>query len=151
WDSAPSRAGLVKRTTPAQTSRHYYGLSTFVTKSTAIRHDATQATLELCPRRIENRNLAWHLTCSCRSERNCAVSVMPAENRRTGEMSDQMGDLVRALRQELKMTQEEFAHELGITVGTVNRWENGRFRPSKLARASILDFAARHGLSVEAM
>ena len=66
-------------------------------------------------------------------------------------MVEQMSDLVRALRRELKMTQEELAHELGITVGTVNRWENGRFRPSKLARATILEFAQRHGLSIEAL
>jgi len=63
-------------------------------------------------------------------------------------MPDEMGAFVRDLRRELTMTQEEFAHELGITVGTVNRWENGRFRPSKLARASILEFAAKHGISV---
>lgn len=64
-------------------------------------------------------------------------------------MSDRMSELVRALRRELKMTQEEFAHELGITVGTVNRWENGRFRPSKLARATLFEFASKHGLSLE--
>jgi putative transcriptional regulator len=63
-------------------------------------------------------------------------------------MFDQASEFVRSLRHELKMTQEEFAHELGITVGTVNRWENGRFRPSKLARATLLDFAQRHGRSV---
>ena len=60
-------------------------------------------------------------------------------------MFDQASEFVRSLRRELKMTQEEFAHELGITVGTVNRWENGRFRPSKLARATLLEFAERHG------
>jgi putative transcriptional regulator len=64
-------------------------------------------------------------------------------------MFDRMSELVRALRHELKMTQEELAHELGITVGTVNRWENGRFRPSKLARATLLEFASKHGLSLE--
>jgi transcriptional regulator with XRE-family HTH domain len=46
------------------------------------------------------------------------------------------------------MTQEELAHALGITVGTVNRWENGRFRPSKLARATIAEFARRHGVTL---
>ena len=66
-------------------------------------------------------------------------------------MFEPMSELVRALRRELKMTQEEFAHELGITVGTVNRWENGRFRPSKLARATLLDFATKRGLSVDAV
>jgi DNA-binding transcriptional regulator YiaG len=60
-------------------------------------------------------------------------------------MFDQASEFVRSLRRELQMTQEEFAHELGITVGTVNRWENGRFRPSKLARATLLEFAERHG------
>ena len=64
-------------------------------------------------------------------------------------MMDQMSELVRALRRELKLTQEELAHELGITVGTVNRWENRRFRPSKLARAMLIDFAQKRGLSVE--
>ena len=60
-------------------------------------------------------------------------------------MFNRSSQFVRSLRRELKMTQEEFAHELGITVGTVNRWENGRFRPSKLARATLLEFAERHG------
>ena len=49
------------------------------------------------------------------------------------------------------MTQEEFAHALGITVGTVNRWENGRFRPSKLARATIMEFARRNGVPATAI
>lgn len=60
-------------------------------------------------------------------------------------MLDHTGEFVRGLRRDLGLTQEEFAHELGITVGTVNRWENQRFRPSKLARATIVQFAQRHG------
>ena len=63
-------------------------------------------------------------------------------------MDEKMSEFVRQLRRQLGMTQEEFAHALGITVGTVNRWENRRFRPSKLARAQIMDFARRHGLPV---
>jgi DNA-binding transcriptional regulator YiaG len=63
-------------------------------------------------------------------------------------MAENMSEFIRQLRQQLGMTQEEFAHALGITVGTVNRWENGRFRPSKLARATILEFARRHGVQV---
>jgi putative transcriptional regulator len=64
-------------------------------------------------------------------------------------MEENMGNFVRRLRRQLGMTQEEFAHALGITVGTVNRWENRRFRPSKLARATIMEFARRHGVTVE--
>ncbi len=52
-------------------------------------------------------------------------------------MSDQSGTSIRELRRNLRMTQEEFAHTLGITVATVNRWENGHAKPSKLARRAI--------------
>ena len=61
-------------------------------------------------------------------------------------MTEDISQYIREIRQQLGMTQEEFAHALGITVGTVNRWENGRFRPSKLAKATILEFARRHGV-----
>jgi DNA-binding transcriptional regulator YiaG len=62
---------------------------------------------------------------------------------------DQLGGVIRYLRQQLGMTQEELAQALGITVGTVSRWEKGRFRPSRLARALILDFARAHNVAVE--
>lgn len=52
-------------------------------------------------------------------------------------MTDQTGTSIRELRRNLRMTQEEFAHTLGITVATVNRWENGHAKPSKLARRAI--------------
>lgn len=56
---------------------------------------------------------------------------------------------VRDMRSRLEMTQEEFAQELGITVSTVNRWENGHSNPSKLARATLERLADRHGVIVE--
>lgn len=63
---------------------------------------------------------------------------------------NRQGYLVRALRQRLAMTQEEFAHCLGITVSTVNRWENGHSNPSKLARASIVALGEKNKLRVDA-
>jgi len=59
------------------------------------------------------------------------------------------GRLIRELRVKLDMTQEEFAHSLGITVSTVNRWENGHSEPSKLARASIVGLAEKRGVSLD--
>jgi putative transcriptional regulator len=41
---------------------------------------------------------------------------------------------IRKLRLELNMTQESFAHEIGVTFATVNRWENGRTTPNKVAQ-----------------
>lgn len=37
--------------------------------------------------------------------------------------------LVKLLRSELGLTQEQFAKEVGVTVSTVNQWENGRRNP----------------------
>ncbi|WP_032806631.1 helix-turn-helix domain-containing protein [Pseudomonas tolaasii] len=41
---------------------------------------------------------------------------------------------VKALRERLMMSQEDLATELGVSFATVNRWENGRTQPSKLAK-----------------
>lgn len=59
------------------------------------------------------------------------------------------GGVIRYLRRRVGLTQEELAHALGITVGTVSRWEKGRFRPSRLARTLILDFARSHNVPLE--
>lgn len=50
---------------------------------------------------------------------------------------------IRELRLRLGMTQEEFAHTLAVTFSTVNRWENGHAKPSKLARRAIEALARR--------
>ncbi len=41
--------------------------------------------------------------------------------------------LVCELRQQLNLSQEKFADELGVSLRTVNRWENGRAVPSQMA------------------
>ena len=63
-------------------------------------------------------------------------------------VEEPLSGVIRYLRQQLGMTQEELAQALGITVGTVSRWEKGRFRPSRLARALILEFARTHNVTV---
>lgn len=50
---------------------------------------------------------------------------------------------IAELRRRLNMTQEQFAREVGVTVGTVNRWENGHFNPSPLAAKAIKKLTAR--------
>lgn len=48
-----------------------------------------------------------------------------------------MARLVRELRKLTGLTQEKFAAKLGVTFPTVNRWENGRAKPSPLALEKI--------------
>jgi len=47
------------------------------------------------------------------------------------------GQLIRELRRTLKLTQERFAVQLGVTFPTINRWENGHATPSPLALKQI--------------
>jgi len=53
--------------------------------------------------------------------------------------------LVRALRERMGLTQEKFAAKLGVTYPTINRWENGRAKPSPLALKQIEDLARSLG------
>jgi putative transcriptional regulator len=48
-----------------------------------------------------------------------------------------IGQLIGELRQTLKLTQEKFAAQLGVTFPTINRWENGHAKPSPLALRQI--------------
>lgn len=47
--------------------------------------------------------------------------------------------LVRELRERTGLTQEKFAAKLGVTFPTINRWENGRAKPSPLALKQVED------------
>ncbi len=66
-------------------------------------------------------------------------------------MPENTKNLIRSLRQQLGMTQEEFAHEIAVTVSTVNRWENAHAEPSKLAWKAIEDLARKRGVGEEAL
>lgn len=59
--------------------------------------------------------------------------------------------LVRILRHSMGLTQEDFAHELDVTVGTLNGWENGRHKPVKAQQKRLLRLAAEKGISTPAV
>ena len=44
---------------------------------------------------------------------------------------------ITELRVAFGLTQEQFAAKLGVTLSTVNRWENGVGKPSPLALARL--------------
>ena len=50
-------------------------------------------------------------------------------------LNDQFSkERIRDLRRNLNLTQENFAHEIGVTFATVNRWENGHTQPNRVAQ-----------------
>lgn len=42
-------------------------------------------------------------------------------------------DEIKQLRKTLGMTQTHLARALGVETGTVNKWENGKHKPSPMA------------------
>ncbi len=51
-------------------------------------------------------------------------------------------EIVKEVRRQLALSQEELAHALGVSFATVNRWENGKTVPSKLAQRQFEQFCA---------
>lgn len=46
---------------------------------------------------------------------------------------------IKEIRKKLNLSQEEFAKKLGVSFTSVNRWENGQTKPSKLAKKQIVN------------
>lgn len=47
------------------------------------------------------------------------------------------GEEIKDIRQKLGISQEALAHLIGVSFQTVNRWERGVFKPSRLALEKI--------------
>ena len=59
-----------------------------------------------------------------------------------------MQKLTKQIRAYLNMSQTEFAKQLNVTFQTVNRWENGRALPNKLAQSKMFDLCKEKQLPV---
>jgi DNA-binding transcriptional regulator YiaG len=51
--------------------------------------------------------------------------------------------LVKEIRRQLEMSQEDLARQIGVSYATVNRWENGLSKPSKLAKGHLETFCRK--------
>lgn len=51
-----------------------------------------------------------------------------------------LSEVLKMIRSELGITQEELAKEVHVSFSTVNRWENNKSTPNPIARVVLLDF-----------
>ncbi|MBQ7364086.1 MAG: helix-turn-helix transcriptional regulator [Clostridia bacterium] len=54
--------------------------------------------------------------------------------------------LLKDVRQRLQMGQVELAEALGVSFATVNRWENGHFKPTPVALRALKQFCREKGI-----
>ena len=50
---------------------------------------------------------------------------------------ENIAEELKKLRQQKGWSQEDLARNLGVSFATVNRWENGKTKPSRLAQEKI--------------
>lgn len=58
-------------------------------------------------------------------------------------------ELIRNMRKKALLSQEEFAKLLNISVGTINRWENGKTKPNITAMKKIRAFCEDKAIPFE--
>ena len=61
----------------------------------------------------------------------------------------EISEAIKAIRKELQMTQTDFAQAVHVSFSTVNRWENNRVIPNRMARALILDLCKKNNIKKE--
>ncbi len=59
-----------------------------------------------------------------------------------------MKNLIKAIRLKVNMNQEQFALTLGTTPLSINRWENGKTMPNRMAQKQLYNFCKVHAVDV---
>lgn len=59
-----------------------------------------------------------------------------------------MKELIKAIRAAVNMNQEQFASALGTTPLSINRWENGKTMPNRMAQTQLYNFCLEYNISV---
>lgn len=59
-----------------------------------------------------------------------------------------MENLYKAIRSMAKLSQEQFADELGTTPQSINRWENGKTGPNRMAQKQLFRFCTEREIEL---
>lgn len=59
-----------------------------------------------------------------------------------------MKDLIKRIRSQANMSQEQFALALGTTAVSINRWENGKAVPNQMAQTNLYQYCKMAGIDV---
>jgi len=56
---------------------------------------------------------------------------------------------IKKLREVLLITQQELADLLGVSIVTVNRWENGKYEPTMKIKRKIVEICKANSIDLE--
>lgn len=55
-------------------------------------------------------------------------------------------EAIRKLRKKLILSQDEFAKLLGVSIQSINRWENGKHEPTIKVKRKLAIYFREHGI-----
>ncbi len=58
-------------------------------------------------------------------------------------------EAVKKLRSKMILTQTEFAELLGVSFGTINRWESGKYKPTTKLKRKLAPMFKKYKIEVE--
>ena len=58
-------------------------------------------------------------------------------------------NLIKELRNKMLLTQTEFADLLGVSFGSVNRWENGKYEPTIKSKRKLKVLCLEYNIKFE--
>jgi len=58
-----------------------------------------------------------------------------------------INEILKMIRKEINASQETLARELNVSYATLNRWENNKTKPSRLAMKQLKEFCAQNNIS----
>ena len=56
---------------------------------------------------------------------------------------------IKELREVLLITQQELADLIGVSIVTVNRWENGKYEPTMKIKRKIMELCKANNIALE--
>lgn len=58
-------------------------------------------------------------------------------------------DAIVRLRAKLNISQTELAELLGVSFTSINRWENGKYEPTKIAKIKLQELFQKYSIKLE--
>lgn len=58
-------------------------------------------------------------------------------------------EAIEKIRKKMLLTQTEFANLLGVSFGTVNRWESGKYEPTMKIKRKLAPYFEKYMIEVE--
>jgi len=61
----------------------------------------------------------------------------------------EFSEKIRYVREKLNMSQEDLGRALNVSYATINRWENSKTKPIKMAQAAFELFCEKHSINFD--